>query len=313
MPALKDHYKTLGVSESASAEEIKKAYRKLAREYHPDRNPDAPEAEERFKSIQEAYSVLGDEEKRREYDAMRRNPFAGGGFDARNGGRYHRAPEGSYVRFDRGTPEGFGDAFGGGGFSDLFSRFFGGAESAEDPFRTPGTSRRRTGGRDIRTSLRIPFEQALKGGKTDVGLPTGEKVRIDVPPGVESGFKIRLKGRGERGPSGERGDLYVTFDVEPDPRFTREGNDLHTFVEISAFEAMLGTRRSVSTAYGQNIRMDIPPGTQPGEKLRIRGKGVETAGHTGDLFVEIRVQIPKDLNEDQRAAIEKVARKYGLH
>ncbi len=312
MPEVKDYYKILGVKEDANAEEIKKAYRRLAREYHPDRNPDKPDAEDRFKEVQEAYEALGDEQKRRDYDARRKNPFGfGEGFGTRSGGQYYRSPDGTYVRFEGDGPSGFEDAFGGagGGFGDIFSRFFGGGEAARDPYagrRQPPT------GRDIRTTLRLTFDQALQGGKTEVTLPTGEQVRLEIPKGVESGFKIRLRGRGEAGPSGKRGDLYVTFEVEPHPDFRREGNDLYATVDITAFEAMLGTRRRVPTAHGKQIRIDIPAGSQPGEKLRIRGQGVQTESAKGDLFVEIRVTVPKDLTAEQRRVIEGLSSEFDL-
>jgi curved DNA-binding protein len=313
MPEVKDYYKVLGVAEKASADEIKKAYRKLARDYHPDRNPDKPGAEERFKEIQEAYGVVGDEEKRKEYDTMRKTPFGfGGGFAGRNGGQFYRAPDGTYVRFESGdrTP-GFEDAFGsGGGIGDLFSRFFGGSESAHDPAQ--GRSRRRqdAGGRDLQTSLRLSFDQAMKGGKTEVGLPTGEKIRIDIPKGVDAGFKIRLRGRGQAGPGGRRGDLYVTFDVAPHPEFRREGRDLSIDVPISIFEATLGTRRSVANAYGERIRITIPAGSQPGDRLRLKGQGVRTDDGAGDLYAELKVGIPRDLTSEQKQAIEAAAKRF---
>lgn len=309
MPEIKDYYKILGVGEGASAAEIKKAYRKLAREYHPDRNPDKPGAEERFKEIQEAYDVLSDEQKRKEYDQRRKNPFGGfgDGFGGGGGGRYYRAPDGTYVRFE-GTGAGeevFGGAAGGGGFGDLFSRFFGGAGPEAGG---PG-SRTAARGRDVETTLSLSFDQALRGGKTEVTLPDGDKVRIDVPKGVSSGFKIRLKGRGEaaRSAGGRRGDLYVTFNVAPHRRFRREGNDLYTSVTVNAFEAMLGTERHITNAYGKRIKLAIPKGTQPGEKFRLRSQGVETDKGTGDLYVAVDVSIPKDLTPDQEQALRDLA------
>jgi curved DNA-binding protein len=315
MSEVKDYYKVLGVAETASADEIKKAYRKLARDFHPDRNPDKPGAEDRFKEIQEAYGVVGDEAKRKEYDAMRKNPFGFGGLGGgRNGGgQYYRAPDGRYVRFESGEGgRGFEDAFGGsgaGGFGDLFSRFFGGQESAHDP--TQGRSRRQqSGGRDLQTTLRLTFAQALKGGKTEVGIPTGEKIRIDVPKGVDSGFKIRLRGRGQEGAGGRRGDLYVTFEVTPDPNFRREGKDLSVDVPISIFDAALGARRSVTNAYGERIRITIPAGSQPGDRLRLKGQGVRTDDATGDLYAEIMVTVPKNITPEQKRVLEEAAKQF---
>lgn len=310
MPQTKDYYDILGVSEDASAKDIKKAYRDLARKYHPDRNPDKPNAEERFKEIQEAYSVLSDKDKRKEYDARRRfGGGFGGGFGG-NGGRRsrtYRSPEGFNIRFEQGG----GDVGGGfGGFSDIFNSFFGGGE--RDPFTQRQQRSRSRGGRDIQTTLRLSFDDALRGGKREVTLPDGEKIRIDIPKGVRSGFKIRLRGRGEPGPRGQRGDLYVTFEVEDHPRFRRKGNDLYVTETIDAIEAMLGTERRIPTPYGQRIKITIPSGTQPGEKLRLRGQGVKTEKETGDLYVEIDVTIPENLSPSQREAIRKAADKADL-
>jgi len=306
MPETKDYYDILGVDEDASAKEIKKAYRNLARKYHPDRNPDKPDTEERFKEIQEAYSVLSDEDKRDQYDARRRFGGFGGqqGF-GQNGGR---APGGFDVRFEQGQR---GESP--GGFGDIFNSFFGGGGrggQARSPF---GGQQQRTKGQDVETTLRISFDDALRGGKREVTLPDGEAIRIDIPKGVRSGFKIRLRGRGERGPRGERGDLYVTFKVGDHPRFRRKGDDIYVTESVNAIEAMLGTERRIPTPYGQRIKVTVPAGTQPGEKLRLRGQGVRTAsGSPGDLYVEIDVTIPDDLSKAQRDALQKAAEKANL-
>lgn len=311
MPHTKDYYDILGVDEDASAKEIKKAYRDLARKYHPDRNPDKPKAEERFKEIQEAYSVLSDQEKRDQYDAQRRFGGFGGqqGF-GQNGGR---APGGGFdVRFEQGQPgEGFG------GFGDIFNSFFGGGGQGgrggqtRSPFGQQ--QRRRAKGNDVETTLRISFDDALRGGKREVTLPDGETIRIDIPKGVRSGFKIRLRNRGEPGPRGERGDLYVTFKVGDHPRFRRKGDDIYATETVDAIEAMLGTERRIPTPYGQRIKVTIPAGTQPGEKLRLRGQGVRTgAGSPGDLYVEVDVTIPDNLSEAQRDALRTAAEKANL-
>ena len=298
MPALPDHYETLGVAEDASAKEIKTAYRQLAQRYHPDRNAGDTAAEERFKEVQAAYDVLGDETKRTAYDRARRDPFGGQyegtpfGGAAGGGGRFYRAPDGTYVRVDAtGAGPGFDqDAFtfgGGGGLGNLFDQFFGGAGGAAGapPYR---------GGRDVESTVRLPFEEALEGGPREFRTPSGETVRITVPKGVRDGFKIKLSGRGEPAPDGRGapGDLYVTFRVTPDGRFAREGDDLVTTETVSAVGAMLGTSREVRTAYGQTVRIRIKPGTQPGTRLRVRGQGVETASGRGDLYVVVEVDVP---------------------
>ncbi len=328
MPAVKDFYDVLGVSESASQKEIKAAYRKLAQKYHPDRNPDDPDAEDRFKEVQEAYGVLSDEEKRREYDRMRKDPFAQGagpsgfggrqGFESGQGQRYYRTSDGTYVRLDMEDDvgsafSGGGSPFGGGSFGDIFSQFFGGDRGTRGGRQQQRSRRQRSSrGRDVETSMDLTFRQALEGGKTTVTLPDGDTVRIKIPKGVRSGFKIRLRGRGQPGPSGERGDLYVTFDVKKHPRFRREGDNLHTTVSVNPFEAMLGTSKTITNAYGKRMKVNIPAGSQPGSKLRLKGQGVETSKGTGDLFVEVEVQIPENLTDAQRTRLEATAEEMGL-
>lgn len=321
MPETQDYYEILGVDEDASAAQIKKAYRTLAQKYHPDRNPDDPTAEDRFKEVQQANDVLSDPEKRKQYDARRNNPFAGpDGFETGSGGRYYRAPDGSYVRFDQGRgggagqggvgAEGFGD-LGGGGMGDLFSRFFGGEDAPGGaPFGQQQSSSSRKKRLDVQTRLRISFRQALAGEKTEVTLPDGKRVRLRIPKGAHSGLKIRLRGRGKKGARGQQGDLYVTFEVDADPRFRRKGNDLHFTETVSAFDAMLGTTRAITTAYGKRIKLTVPSGTQPGERLRLRGQGVRTEKATGDLYVEIEVRIP-ELTDAQQQALREIAKEAG--
>ncbi len=306
MPEATDYYKTLGVEEDASADDIKKSFRRLARRYHPDRNPDREDAEERFKDIQEAYATLSDPEKRKEYDIRRRNPF-GEGFQGNGGERVYRSPDGSYVRYDTGGENPFGDIFGeSAGADDFFSRVFRGGGGDPDPRRQ---SRR---ARDINTRLHLTFERALEGGRTEVTLPSGEKVRINIPKGVADGFKIRLRGRGEKGSLGDSGDLYVKFEVESHEEFRREDDNLYFPLEVSIFEAIFGAQRSIRTAYGKRIKVSIPPGTQPGHHLRIKEQGVATESRTGDLYVEIRVAIPRDLTEDQKVILKEAAQKANL-
>ncbi len=320
MPQTKDLYDVLGVDEDASKKEIKKAYRELARKHHPDRNPDDPNAEEKFKKVQKAYSILSDEEKRQKYDAQRRFG-GGGGFGGPNGGRgFGGQGGGPNVHFEQGGS--FEDVFGGrgGGLGDIFESFFGGrggggATRGQDPFRQQRgqqRQRQRRGGQDVETKLRLSFDEALQGGRKQVELPTGESIRLNVPQGVRNGYKIRLKGRGQAGPTGERGDLYVTFEVGEHPRFRRKGDDIHLTEEIGVFEALLGTERRIPTPYGQRIKLTIPAGTQPGEKLRLRGQGVKTDDGQGDLYVEVDVDVPSDLSDEQRETIREAAEEADL-
>lgn len=319
MPPLPDYYEILGVSENASAADVKKQYRKLARQYHPDRNPDDPQAAERFKQVQEAYDTLGNEEKRKQYDRRRRDPFAGqdfGGFPggAPGGGRFYRTPDGTYVRvessgFGPGGDFQFGDEGPGGlgGLGDLFGQFFGAQREAP-----PRGRREAPRGQDVETRLEISFDQALQGGKTEVTLPGGETVRITIPKGVSDGTKVRLRGRGAPGPGGRRGDLYITFEVRPDPRFRREGDDLVAPLAINVAEAVLGTTRTIQNAYGDAIKVTIPAGTQPGERLRLRGQGVRTDSGTGDLYVEVGVRVPTGLSAEAKERFRAWAEEAGL-
>jgi len=309
MPQTKDYYDILGVDEDAGQSEIKKAYRSLARKHHPDRNPDDDRAEERFKEIQEAYSVLSDEEQRRQYDQRRK---FGRGFGANGGFRPGQTGQGGReVRFERGNLD---DMFGGGGgLGDVFESFFSGQQRSrpQDPFQQQ-RRQQAARGQDIETSLRLSFDEALQGGRRQVRLPNGETVRLKVPKGVRDGYKVRLRGRGQAGPRGQAGDLYVTFRVGDHPRFRRKGDDIYLTERVSAFDAILGCTRRIPTPYGQKIKLNIPAGTQPGEKLRLKGQGVQMEEGNGDLYVEIDVHIPENLTDAQREALRTTADEAGL-
>lgn len=301
MPALKDYYKILGVGETASADEIKKAFRKLARKYHPDRNQSDAGSEERFKEVQEAYETLSDAAKRKQYDRARKHPFGsafGEAFSTGSGGRFYRSPDGTYVRMDQSGPKPADDQPL-GGFGDLFGRFFGG-DGAESPFRS-----RRV---EPETEVVLTFEEALEGGKVELTLPDGSKVRVPFPRGVADGYKVRLKRRVED----QQRELYVRFRVRPDPRFRRDGLDLHTKLEVGVFEAILGSSRSIATPYGRKLKVNIPKGTQPGERLRLREQGVETDQEIGDLFVEVQIKIPTGLTRFEEEELRKAAAKANL-
>lgn len=310
MAKSKNYYKILGISEKASAAEIKKSYRSLARKYHPDRNPDQPDAEERFKAIQEAYDTLSDPKRRKKYDQFRKDPFQG--FQTANGDNFYRAPDGTYVRRSRSHSNnsaedifGFGE---GSGFTGFINRIFG---AEEDPRKSPKKPRSRKSSLDIETKVQLTFAQALKGGRTELTLPHGEIIRINIPKGVHSGFKIRLSGRGNVGAT-STGDLYVTFEVAPHSYYRRRGNNLHITCSINPIEAIVGISRNVINAYGNRIKLTIPPGTQHGNKLRLKGQGVETSKGKGDLYVKIEIHTPENLTDEQISILKQAGKKTKL-
>ncbi|HUF10278.1 MAG TPA: DnaJ C-terminal domain-containing protein, partial [Rhodothermales bacterium] len=253
------------------------------------------------KEIQEAYEILSDSEKRKKYDAMKKNPFGSGSFDdffsTEGGTRFYRAPDGSYVRTEFGGAGQGEDQFGDGGLGDVFSQFFGGGQAQEQSGRRVRTT-------PTETTVQLSFEQSLKGGKLKVALPDGERISLSSPRGVRDGFKVRLKGRGASTARG-RGDLFVTFRVKESGEFRRVADDLYTTVTISAVQAMLGHSRNIENAYGETVKLTVPAGIQPGEKLRLRGQGVRTDEGAGDLYVEAKVSIPRNLSAKQRRALDE--------
>jgi molecular chaperone DnaJ/curved DNA-binding protein len=311
----KDFYKTLGVDDKADASAIKKAYRKLARELHPDRNPDDATAEERFKEVQHAYETLSDPAKRKQYDRMKRFGGAGGmggmgagmgggmggsPFESRSGFRYRQNPDGTFERMDS-------DHDAGPGFSDLFERFFSGSAAGPGQ-RTAGGGPTR--GRDPKAydrnrTIRISFERMLKGGKVSFSLD-GEKISIPFPKGVKDGHKVRIRGKGRPMPDGGRGNLYVTLRVDTDERFTREGQAIHTHLSVSVFDAMLGAATQIESPHGKRLKLTIPEGSQPGDRLRVKEHGVQTDSAKGDLIVHLNVVLPEKLTAEQKALIEQL-------
>jgi molecular chaperone DnaJ len=366
--ASKDFYQVLGVPESATAAEIKKAYRRLAKQYHPDANPNNPQASETFKQISEAHGVLSDAEKRKKYDQMRKlgafdftgrgagRPSSGG---ARGGGGAGGATE----TFD------FGD-FGSMGLGDIFSSIFGRGGKRDEPR-----------GETVETVLSIPFRTAALGGKVPVTLvmtgacpacagsgaapgasvsqcpeckgrgtisfgqggfavnrpcpmcrgkgkipsekcgtcggngavQSDKTIVITVPPGTDSGTRIRLKGQGEAPtPGGQAGDLLVTFEVEPDRFFRRDGLDVNCEVPINLAQAVLGTRVKVRTLDGKKVVLTIPPGTAAGKKFRLKGMGIPKGDGRGDQLVEISVTMPGPLSDEAEALFKQFADRAGL-
>jgi molecular chaperone DnaJ len=375
MAQKKDFYATLGVSSSASQDEIKKAYRKLAKKFHPDANANDAKAGERFKEISEANNVLSDPRKRKQYDEMRRlGAFDGGGFGGFGGGRAARgagtrggAQSINFEDFDIG---------GLGGLGDLFSSMFGGGEARQSS-RPRGPEK----GQTIEASLDIPFRTAAGGGKVPIELEvseecntchgsgaapgaqlkicpecngrgvisfgqggfavnrpcpvclgkgqiptepcptcrgTGEvrarrKVLVNVPPGVDSGSKIRLKGQGGKGnANGPPGDLVITFNVLADKFYKRDGLDVIATVPLNIAQATLGTKISVRTLDGKKVAIKIPLGTPSGKRFRVRGQGIQKGDKKGDLIVEVSISVPEKLSEEQERMMKEFAESGGM-
>ena len=291
----KDFYDLLGVAKDASADDIKKAYRKLALQYHPDRNPDK-DGEERFKEIGEAYSVLKDTEKRAEYDKLRegmRYGFGGGG------------PGGFRV-----TDFGFGEEF---DVDELLRQIFSGSGgiSGFGPFGFGRVQTRARRGRDVETEVALSFDEAMSGTerKVRIDFPSGRRdVTVRIPPGVADGARIRARARGEHGSEGgEAGDLFVRVKVAPHPFFGRKGNDLTLTLPITFAEAALGAEVKVPTLNGP-VKLKIPAGTSSGRTFRIRGRGIERAGSKGDILATVQVAVPSKLSKKQRELVEELAK-----
>lgn len=301
----KDYYDTLGVSREADGEEIKRAYRKLALEYHPDRNPDDKGAEEKFKEINEAYQVLSDEEKRAHYDRLGsayhswQQGGAPGGFDW--GQWYTDQPGGVRVEY-----RDLGDLFGGGmgGFSDFFTNIFGGMGG----FSTPPNVDLRGGPRRQRPQayeqeITVSLQEAFSGSSRRVEI-NGRRLDVRIPAGARTGTKIRMKGVGPN-----NSDIYLKIKVAADPRFKRKGNDLLTDVNVNLFTAVLGGEVRVATLNGE-VMLNIPAGTQPEQQIRLKGKGMpnlKDKTKQGDLFARVKVKIPKKLSDRQKSLFEELS------
>lgn len=305
----KDYYKILGVGKTAAKEEISKAYKKLARQYHPDLNPGNAGAEEKFKEITEAYEVLKDDEKRKLYDQL--------GPDWQNAQQFQggRGFSGEQFNFN-------GQHFEGAGFSDFFETLFGGARQpgrgarggfGADPFG--GFSARPQRGRDVEAELTVTLEDAVKGGERSVTLQGGEgprTLKVTVPAGVRDGAKLRLSGQGYASPDGgQKGDLYLKIRYAPHPLFQVEGNDLIHDVQLDPWQAVLGAKVLIPTLEG-SVELSIPAGTSSGRKMRLRGKGLGTGADRGDAFVRVGIRSPLNLTDRQRKLWEDLAAEGAL-
>lgn len=289
-----DYYRVLGVKQDASQDEIRKAYRRLAKKYHPDINKDDPSAKERFQEINEANEVLGNPERRSKYDEYGENWRHADEFEAQRQS-YGKRNDGSY---NFGGFGGFGDFTGmnsnADGFSDFFEQLFG-----------SGFQKRKNKGKDLQATLRVSLREAATTHKQTFSI-NGENIRITVPAGINDGQKIKLKGYGERGDNGVRGDLYITFVIDSDPFFTREGNNIHTTLTADIYTLMLGGELTVPTLDG-NVKVTIKAGTQPDCKLRLKGKGfpVYKKQEAGDLIITIKVHLPI-MNDEQKELLKKI-------
>ena len=309
----RDLYKVLGVARDVDADALKKAYRKLARRHHPDVNPGDKAAEEKFKEISEAYDVLSDATKRRNYDEFGEVSLQGG-FDAEQA---RRAREAFGARFGGGGGPGAGygaytseEPFEFGDLDDLLGRFgFGGR----------GASGRAAGlrGSDLEASLELDFLEAAKGGEKRLSLalpgedgrPKMQTLTVRIPPGVADGGRIRLRGKGAPGlGGGPAGDLWATVRVRPHPVFRREGRDVFVDVPVTIVEAIRGAKIEVPTLDGR-ATVTVPPGTDSGKKLRLRGKGIPdpAGGAPGDLYVVIQIRVPKQLDPEALAKLDALA------
>jgi len=298
----KDFYKTLGVSKDVSDADLKKTYRKLARQYHPDSNPGDAKAEAKFKEISEANSVLSDPEQRKEYDQVR---AMGGGARFSAGGR-------------PGQPGGFEDVFGGmfnggGGnsrqrgrdnqFEDLFGGMFGNASGGFGGFGGP------TKGRDLATSVTLDFITAINGDTVKLEQANGRTFTVKIPQGVADGQKIKLKGKGDPSQDGgQPGDLVLTVEVRKHPVFEREGQNLRVDVPVTFVEAVLGATIEVPTLGGEPVKLRVAPGTPSGRVLRVKGRGVTTPKGVGDLLAMVQVAVPSHLPGDAQTALEAFAK-----
>lgn len=301
----KDYYEVLGVAKTATADEIKKAYRKLAREYHPDQNPNNKQAEEKFKELGEAYEVLSDAEKRKKYDRLGKNwkqyEQTGGRPEDFNWQQYRSSPGGQGKPFG-GTTDPFGGS--GGDFSDFFKNIFGG-ESGKRTKRTSSPSK----GQDAQATAEITLEEAFKG--TEVSIASGIKtLKVTIKPGIKDGQVLKFAGKGNPGVAGgTSGDLLLSVKILPHQRYERKGDDIYMEVPVPLYTALLGGEIELQTL-GGTVKIKIAPETQNAGLLRLKGMGMPKHGtekDRGDCLAKISIQLPKNLTSKEKDIIEKLA------
>jgi molecular chaperone DnaJ len=301
----KDFYKVLGVSKDASEAELKKVYRKLARQYHPDSNPGDAKAEAKFKEISEAYTVLSDKKQREEYDQIRamgsgaRFSAGGpqGGFDDAFSGMFGRPRGGQSYTFSQG----------GGGFEDILGGMFGGGSRFQPSGGYQGFGGPQKG-QDIVSQVTIDFFEAFHGDTMNLSTSDGRSVKVKIPAGVNDGQKIRLRGKGYPSPDGgESGDIILTVNVKKHPVFERDGVNIRVNVPVTFVEASLGATIEVPTPDGETVKLKVAAGTPSGRSLRVKGRGVKTAKATGDLLAVVQIAVPSHLDDKAKEALEQFA------
>lgn len=303
----RDYYETLGVSKTATQEEIKSAFRKLARKYHPDTAKDKKSAEEKFKEINEAYEVLSDQEKRKKYDAYGAN-WQQGGF---------RPPPGGGAAYE-GFPEGFGEGgvefhFGGTGFSDFFEQLFGARRGGGRGFAGYDFDEPPMHGQDVEADILVSLEEALHGSTRQISFRRGASGKVQtytvkIPKGVHEGQRVRLAGQGESGGGGRQaGDLYLRIKFERHPDFDARGSDLFYDLEIPVWQAVLGGDVEIPTLDGR-AKLRVPPSSQSGQKFRMSGRGLaRKGGGRGDLYVVLQPVLPRELSPRERELWNEIA------
>jgi curved DNA-binding protein len=308
--AFRDYYETLGVPRDASADDIRRAYRKLARQYHPDVNKE-DDAEDRFKEVAEAYEVLRDPEKRERYDRLGANWKAGQdvsgaqGFDGQGFGGFGGQGFGDQGFGDGGVRVEFGE---GEDFSDFFSSVFG-SRMGGGRRGTGGFNGYSTRGGDHQATIELSLEEAARGGRRKISFGDGRDYEVTIPAGVRDGQLIRLAGEGGQGAGGgPAGDLLLRVRLRPDPRFEVRGNDLYTELPVAPWEAALGATVEVRTLDG-TARVKVPPGSSSGRRLRLRGQGLGD----GDLYATVSIKVPKTLSDRERELFEELARESSFN
>jgi len=316
----RDYYQTLGVSKSADQDEIKKAYRNLARKYHPDVNPDDPKAEEKFKDINEAYQVISDDEKRKKYDQFgsqwKQYQQRGGRSEDFDWSQWTTRGQPGGTQYRKVSQEDIEQMFGGGlgGFSDFFETLFGGTSGARSARRRSSYSnpQEMRGGRDIEHPVEISLEEAFNGTTRLLTFEGGRRIEAAIPTGAKTGSKIRLSGQATGSGRGA-GDLYLKIKIQDHSKYSRDGDTLRVEQPIDFFTALLGGEVVVATI-DQEVKLTIPPGTDSGKTFRLKGLGMPTLNHSkkrGDLYVTLQIQVPKNLSEEQKGKFKDLQESVG--